>query len=663
MTHFTIEELHNQAAQLRDAKEHEQALQVYDAIVAIAPEDAFAWSNRATPLRAMGRLPDALFSCDQALLLNTLDADTWINRGNVLQEMGQALDAIASYEKALSIHPDDVDAWLYKGHVFSTVKDYARAVLNYEEVLKRVPNHGVALLHHGNALAQLHDFEKALVSYDRLVLINTDDASIWINRAVILRKLDRLPQALISYNRALSIRYHVFDACNRLHLKMQMCDWSDFNAEVAVLCDAAYAGALTAPSFTFVSLVNDPALQKHFALTFVDHHAAYKPILPLPTWLYQHKKIRIGYFSADFYSHATAQLMVELFEKHDKSQFEIFAFSLNAPVKDAMRLRLEQAFDHFIDVDTLSDQQVAQLSRECEIDIAIDLKGFTQNARPDIFAMRAAPIQVNYLGYPATMGASYIDYLIADPVVIPPDHQQYYTEKIAYLPDSYQVNSSLDVGARHAVKLTRGECGLPEEVFVFCSFNNNYKITPIIFDSWMRILALVSHSVLWLFVNNDAAQDNLREEARLRGISPDRLVFARPVEMAIHLARYCLVDLFLDTVPYNAHTTASDALRMGLPVLTIMQETFASRVAASLLTALDMPELITHTHAEYEKCAVMLANDQQKLGQVKQKLSKNLPCSPLFNSSLFTEHLEKIYIKMTKRYHSGEQACTIFIDS
>jgi predicted O-linked N-acetylglucosamine transferase (SPINDLY family) len=339
-------------------------------------------------------------------------------------------------------------------------------------------------------------------------------------------------------------------------------------------------------------------------------------------------------------------LMAELFEKHDKSKFELFAFSFGPDIKDSMRARVEAAFDQFIDVSTMSDKEIAEFSRMLGIDIAIDLKGSTKDHRFGIFSYRAAPVQVSYLGYPGTMGAEYIDYLIADKTLIPEESQKFYTEKIAYMPHSYQVNDRSRVISDRL--FTKQEVGLPEEGFVFACFNSNYKITPDVFDVWVRILQSVEGSVLWLFEENKTASANLRKEAQKRGLAPESLVFALKMELPEHLARHKLADLFIDTLPCNAHTTASDALWAGLPVLTCMGESFASRVAASLLNAIEMPELITSSLEEYEELAIALGNDHQRVLALKQKLELNKLTTPLFDSSLFTKDIENLYVNMSQ---------------
>ena len=429
---------------------------------------------------------------------------------------------------------------------------------------------------------------------------------------------------------------------------MKLCNWQEFHDNVNYLVQSVHGHQKVSSAFPILGLTDDLSVQRKSAEIWnIDKNPAMRslgPIIKQP----RHPKIRLGYYSADFHNHATAYLMAELFERHDKEKFELIAFSFGPETKDEMQIRVSQAFDHFINVASLSDIEVALLSRELGVDIAIDLKGVTQDARLGIFSFRAAPIQVSYLGYPGTLGADYIDYLIADKTLIPLQGQQYYSEKIVYLPNSYQVND------RHRViaptQFTKQELGLPEEAFVFCCFNNNFKITPDVFDSWVRILKAVDASVLWLFQDNPTAVMNLRKEATLRGLDPARLVFAKRMDLPEHLARHKAADLFLDTRPYNAHTTASDALWAGLPVLTCMGESFASRVAASLLNAIGLPELVTETQADYEALAIALATNPGKLQEIKEKLGRNRLTTPLFDTALFTKHIEVAYSMMYERY-------------
>jgi predicted O-linked N-acetylglucosamine transferase (SPINDLY family) len=365
----------------------------------------------------------------------------------------------------------------------------------------------------------------------------------------------------------------------------------------------------------------------------------------------RHDRIHVGYVSADFHHHATAMLAAGMFECHDRSSFVVTAISIGPRDASEMRHRLERSFDRFVDASVLSDAALLSLIEEAEIDILVDLKGFTEDERTRIFASRAAPIQVSYLGYPATMGADFIDYLICDRVLVPEPSRQYFSEKLAYLPHSYQVNDAKrEISDR---KINRPDCDLPLTGFVFCCFNKSYKINPEIFDCWMGLLRQIDGAVLWLLDDNPTATANLRTEAAARGIDAARLVFAKQQPIADHLARHQLADLFLDTLPCNAHTTTSDALWSGLPVLTQIGETFAGRVAASLLNAVGLPELIATTRDDYAKLALALARDPERLASLKAKLTQNRLTTPLFNTEMTTRHIERAYQEMYQRHRRG----------
>ena len=437
----------------------------------------------------------------------------------------------------------------------------------------------------------------------------------------------------------------------RLHMKRFLCDWEDITKECQQVEAAINRNEPAALPFAILAMTDSPTLQRRAAEIYVCDKAPQRMSLTEIPRRPRPERIRVGYFSADYFNHATSYLMAELFERHDRSRFEIIGFSFGPDTVDEMSQRVSNSMDRFLDVRFLPDREVAELSRRLEVDIAVDLKGFTKDCRAGIFADRAAPIQISYLGYPGTMGAEYIDYLIADPILIPENSQQYYSEKIIYLPDSYQVNDSRRTISNRPC--SRAENGLPETAFVFCCFNSVYKITPEVFDIWMRILERVEGSVLWLLEENAWVGDNLRKEAVRRGIVPERLIFAQPLSLADHLARHRLADLFLDTLPYNAHTTASDALWTGLPVLTRMGVTFASRVAASLLHAMNMPDLIVATEAEYEEMAVALALDRQRYTTLRQRLEESQQSAPLFNCERFTHHLESAYSAIFERYQAG----------
>jgi predicted O-linked N-acetylglucosamine transferase (SPINDLY family) len=486
-------------------------------------------------------------------------------------------------------------------------------------------------------------------------------ADAHFNRGNLLAQLKRAVEALASYERAMALEPDLaFLSGQVIGTRMAICDWSRSAAELAHLTKRIERDEAACSPFGFLALSGTAALQQRAAQIWVRERSPLNLMLPAIPKRAQHDRIRIGYFSADYHDHATTYLIAGLFEMHDRSRFQVIAFSFGPDSQGAMRERIKAACDQFIEVRGKSDPEVAQLARDLQIDIAVDLKGFTDGNRVGIFALRAAPLQVSYLGYPGTLGANYMDYLIADHTLIPEESRRHYAEKIVYLPDSYQVNDSKRAIADRGY--TRAELGLPAASFVFCCFNNNYKIMPDTFDRWMRILERVPGSVLWLLADNPTAAANLRREAERRAVSPERLVFAERIDLPEHLARHRAADLFIDTWPYNAHTTASDALWAGLPVLTCAGEGFASRVAASLLTAIGLAELIVSTPEHYEELAVHLATDAQRLTEIKQRLAANRLTAPLFDTQRYTRHIEAAYTTLYERYHAGLPAEHIDIE-
>jgi protein O-GlcNAc transferase len=441
---------------------------------------------------------------------------------------------------------------------------------------------------------------------------------------------------------------------------MNLCNWENFESDCNLLIGSVGNDKQNHP-FAFLAINSSVEDQYNCARMWIGKQY---PPANQPLWkgeIYRHDKMRIGYVSADLRQHPVANLLAGVFECHNRSQFELTAISIGPNDDSEMRQRLEGSFDKFVDATALNSEDIAKKIREAEIDILIDLNGFTQQARTEIFALRPVPIQVNYLGYPGTMGASYIDYIIGDPILIPASQQNSYREKVAYLPHSYMPHDdrSRIISDR---AFERSEFGLPEQSFVFCCFNNAYKLNPNIFRLWMKLLKAVEGSVLWLSENNATATGNLRKEAIGVGVNPERLVFAKRLSSsADHLARHRLADLFLDTLPYNAHATASDALWAGLPVLTQIGSTFAGRVAASLLNAINLPELITETPEEYERLAIDFAMHPEKLAAIKHKLAENHITSPLFDTRLFTKHIEAAYITMYERHQAGLAPDHIFV--
>ena len=684
-----------QAALLSHQKnDYDLARRLYQSIVRIDPENFEVLQLLGTLEAQTGNKNEALIFLGKALKIKQDNPVVWNNHGNVLNELGRYVEAAQSYRQAIDLKPDYAQAYNNLGLAVKKIGQLQQALSHYDQAVSSEPTFAQAYNNRGIVLKELGRFEEALKSYEQSIEIEPRSVQTYINHALLLKAMRRPEQALDSlslclafntqhaqlfceigilqqelnqitaaiesYKKALSLSPSLEYIPGILQqAKMYLCDWSEFEQGLQELNFKIVDGQKVTTPFSYLSLNDSLSLQKLVNEVWTADKYPEKDSLGPVVRASPSERIRLGYYSADFHNHATAYLMAELFELHDKECFELIAFSFGPIRSDSMRARLTNSFDRFIEVGHIPDIEVAKLSREMGIDIAIDLKGYTGEARPGIFAYRAAPIQVGYIGYPSTMAADYMDYLIADHVLVPEASQRYYAEKIVYMPHSYQVND----GSRQiaTTTYTRSQLGLPEKGFVYCCFNNNYKITPKGFDGWMRILNQVAGSVLWLLEDNPEAAKNLRKEARARGIDPDRLIFAPRMSLPEHLARHRLADLFLDTLPYNAHTTASDALWAGLPVLTCPGESFASRVAASLVHAVGLPELITRDQADYEGQAVKFAQNPEKLAAVKIRLEQNRLSSPLFDTKQFTCHLESAYLAMIDRYRAQETADHIYV--
>jgi protein O-GlcNAc transferase len=553
--------------------------------------------------------------------------------------------------KAIGLNGKVAAAHNNLGKALQDLKLPGEAISCFERAIALDPGFAEACANRGNALVSLGRSEEALASYAQAIALKPDFAEVYRNRGNVFSKLKRYGEAFAAYDRMLALKPDLIGAeGHRLYAKMHLCDWSNWDAENARLIVSVRNGNASTQPFIFLAVAASSADQLQCSrLWAANNYPAQEP-----QWRgerYDHDRIRIAYLSADFRQHAAAYLTAGMFECHDRSRFETTAISFGVDDNSEIRRRVQASFERFIDARTQSDDQIAALIRSLEIDIVVDLMGFTTDCRTGILARRPAPVQAQYMGFPGTMGAPYMDYIIADRTVIPDHQQAFYSEKPAVLPDSYFVN---DASRAIADKVfSRPELGLPSTGFVFCCFNNTYKIAPDVFDCWMRILGQVEGSVLWLFQGNADAAGNLTKQAIARGIDPARLVFAGRMPPAEHLARHRAADLFLDTLPYNAHTTASDALWTGLPVLTCLGETFVGRVAASLLYAIGLPELITTTMADYEYTAIDLATDPNRLAAIRAKLAANRLTAPLFDTRRFTQNIEAAYAAMHARHRAG----------
>jgi len=642
----TYAEAHfNLGAALQDVGKPEDAAAAYRQVIALRPDIAAAYSNLGTALQELGRHEEALAAYAAAIQRSPDYAEAHYNRGVMLQALNRPVEALAAYRSAIALKPNYIEAINNAGIVLQVLGRPNDAALAHRQVMALNPDHAEACNNLGAALLAQSRFDEALVVLRRALAIKPDYPDACYNMGNAWRELGKLEGAVAAYQKALQLRPDYADAFSQLaYHRWRACDWTDYEASQNRLLDMVRGGAARVPPFYLLSTAASPADQLACARQWI------APLLPPADEVFRHApselrpRVRLGYLSGDFHEHATADLTAELFERHDRRRFEVVAYSYGRDDGSPMRRRIECAFDRFVDIAPLSHRDAAARIHQDGIDILVDLKGYTYQARPQIMAHRPAPVQVNYLGYPATMGADFIDYIIVDSFVVPGDQQPFFMERLVHLPGCYQANDT----RRHipATAPSRADCGLPRDAFVFCCFNNSYKITPAFFDIWMRLLNAVRGGVLWLLAPNDLVRCNLRREAERRGVDPDRLVFAGIVPRPEHLSRHRNADLFLDTLPCNAHTTASDASWASLPILTCAGTTFAGRVTGSLLTDLGLPQLTATSLSDYERLAREFASQPQWLLTIRNALAQRRDAGTLFDCARFTRRLEAVYSRM-----------------
>jgi protein O-GlcNAc transferase len=656
--------VHNtRGAALAELGRFDEALASYSRAIALDPGYADALYNRGNALKAVKRYEEAIAEYDRATALKPDHAAAFNNRGAAFKALKRFVDAVASYDRAVAISPDFADAWHNRAGALCELKELEAALASSDRAIALKPNFPEAFDCRGNILKGLERVEDAIASYDQALALRSSYVGALVNRGTAFLQLDRHEEALANFERALTLP----GACDlkffvgtHLHIRMCLGNWAQFAEQCALVKGAMARGSVAMEPFQLLALPSSGQEQRQCA----EVYAAEIMNLPAPAlWRgerYRHRRIRIAYASSDFRNHPVMTLTAGLFELHDRAQFETTAIAYKFDSARPIRERIQTAFDRFVDARTLSEKEVAAQLRELETDIVVDLNGFTKHSRPNVFAHRPAPVQVNYLGFAGTLGSKHWDYIIADRFVIPEAAHGDFAENVVYLPDSFMVTDSRSPSTT-AVP-TRAELGLPENGLVFCCLNNGFKITPDLFEVWLRLLRAIDGSVLWLSPNNKTAVGNLRREAEARGVAASRLVFpGRVDDRGEYLARLSLADLFLDTPHYNAHATASDALRMGLPVLTCTGSTFASRVAGSLLSAVRLPELITCSLTDYEALALALGRDPTRLGAIRAKLKENVKTGPLFDTARFTRHLEAAYVAMWERAERGEHPSSFAI--
>ena len=577
-----------------------------------------------------------------SIKINSNFAESYNSRGVIFAEEGEYQNAIKDYDKALSLKKDYFDANLNKAVALRNISEFNESIKHFEICIKLNPNDSKIYNNLGNLCKNLKKYNTAKKYYTESIRLNKNNAEAYNNRGELLQlHFNEFEKAIQDFDNALNINKDLnYIKGKKLHAKMSLNDWSSYNEELKIIEDEIKNKKKTIYPFAHMSLIDDPGQQKIITELYLENNRS----IPLKQIIKStNNKIIIGYFSAEFHNHAVMHLMLDVFKNHNKSEFKIYGFSIG-PTKDEWTEKVKRYFDEFIDVSDMSDTEIKSLSKKLKLDIAINLTGHTFNARNSIFFNQIAPKQVNYLGYPGTMGSKFYDYIIADKIVIPEENRKHFSEEVIYLPNCYQANQEkIEISSKNSNKK---DFGLPKDKFIFGCFNNGYKITPLIFKSWMNILKRCENSILWLLQENKLAKLNLWKEAKKFGINKDRILFAERLPVEKHLKRIEFIDLFLDTFPYNAHTTASEAIRAGVPILTLKGKSFPSRVASSILTNVGLENLIVSNLDDYETKAISLTKNYKEIENLKNHLAQGKNLNKLFDNKVFTKDLEKVYKKI-----------------
>lgn len=649
----------NRAILLATLDRNLEAVAAYDRVIVLKPDHADALNNRGVALLKLERFDEAMASVETALAVAPDMADAHNNRGLALLHLKRLDRALECFDRALELRPEFPEALSNHGRVLLSLGRREEAIRSLEKALKRKPDFVEALTNLGAVLKSCERPGEALSCFERALKIDPDYQDALAGRSVLLMEARRFADAMASLERLLAVAPENEHAPGiLLEAQMRCCDWSEYPILRTQIGAAVLSGRQPMTPLAFLAVTDDPALQLACARAYAERNhwpsrsesspAARDPRSPRDS----KQRIRLAYVSGDLSDHAVAYLTAGLFEQHDRERFEVIAISLRPPHDSAIGRRIQASVGEFLDVSSMSDELIVARMRDLDADIAVDLSGYTGAGRPGIFAARAAPVQVNYLGFPATMGMPCMDYIIADEFLIPPQSRAHYAEQVAYLPNCFQANDRLrEIGKKIPSKT---DCGLPEQGVILCSFNGSYKLNPEFFAVWLRLLAATPGAVLWILGDNEWVKNNLLKFASSRGIAAERLVFAHTVPYAEHLARLSLADLCLDTLPFNAGTTASDALWSGVPVLTCAGSGFAARMAGSLLRAVGLPELITHSIEEYEALGLRLAGNPALLGHFRARLAAGRLTAPLFDTARFCRNIESAYSTMWERCRRGE---------
>jgi len=645
------------AITLHQKNEFEQAQNLYEKIIEQEPDNFEATHLLACLNMQLKNFDYAFKLISKCININPLHHAPHNNLGLIFKELNEYEKAIKAFTKAIDLKSNYAEAYNNLAISLKDIKLYEEAIKNFNKAIELKANYAEAYNNLGVLFSETNNYKNALKNFEIAINLKQNYIEAFLNIANTYLGIEKYDEAYKYFEIVLKLNPKLNDG-SIFEIKTQTNNWIDFDRNVSDLKRKILNNEIIVKPFLTKILFDDPNFDKEISINYANSKGLNNKSLSKIN-CNNKKKIVIGYYSSDFKNHPVGQLTVELLELHDKKKFEVIGF-YNDKIEDDLTIRIKKSFNKFYNIKNLINSKVISLTKDLGVDIAIDLNGYTRNSRVDIFSERFCPLQISFLGYPGTSGIKNIDYLIADKNLIPEKNKKYYTEKIIYLPNCYQPSDSTRIVIDE--KLTKTEFNIKNDQFVFCCFNTGHKINPKIFDSWANILREIDNSVIWLLENNNISQKNLKQEAILRKIDPERIIFCKRTSNKEHIKRYQLADLFLDTFPYGAHTTANEALFSGLPIVTIIGESFQSRVCSSLLTTVGLKELITNSYKEYENLAINIAKNPQKLKSIKDNLKININNSPLFKSKFYTENLEKAYINIYERHNNNIEPNHIYIN-
>ena len=629
-------------------KDFENSVIYLNKCIVLDPKNIGAQNNLGGAYQNLKKYSKSIEVFKKLLTINPKFTEAYNNIGNCYFQLNKHQDAIENFKKSIEIDPKNFVAYSNIANVYRELKLFEKSILNYKKSIELNNKYFLAFNNLANVYKDISKFDEAIINYRKAIKINDKYVSAYENLGNVFHETAKFNEAANNYKKAYDINQdHHYVLGRLIHNKMYICEWAEVESYRKILISKLKDNKKVSTPFELLSIIDDPEIHLLASKMYFDEKYLTNNFEISKMKKNKSDKIKIGYFSPDFRNHPVLHLIKDVFKHHDKSKFEVYAFSFEKHKNDEFTAEIKDFFNKFIEIKDLSDKEVYELTREIDIDIAIDLCGYTAFNRVKLFSNRVAPIQINYLGYPGSIGTNFMDYIIADQIVIPKDEIKNYSEKVVYLPNCYQPNSNYE---KLKIKdLRKKDFSLPEDKVIFCNFGSNFKINAKTFDSWMNILEKVPNGILWLLKSNDESVENLKSEAQKRNIKKERIIFASKISQKEHLERLTLADIYLDTFPYSSHTTASDAIRMGIPIITLIGRSFPSRVCASILEQVNLSKLVAKTNEEFEEKATYFGNNRNKLLELKEELVNSCQTSSLFKIENFTKQLETIYINLVKK--------------